>query len=110
MDNTNEEVEIDLVRLFLSLMHKWKSLLIFSVIFGALGYCYKYYTIEYSSIPFEEVDKQFKIERTIIKDGREQKERKKHLKSAISFIKKTIMLKKLNMNRKLNLLNIINQF
>ena len=77
MDTINEEVEIDLVRLFLSLMHKWKALLIFSIIFGALGYCYKYYTIEYSSIPFEEVDKQFKIERTIIKDGREQKETSK---------------------------------
>lgn len=107
MDTINEEVEIDLVRLFLSLMHKWKALLIFSIIFGALGYCYKYYTIEYSSIPFEEVDKQFKIERTIIKDGREQKETSK---VSYKLYKEDYYAKKLIMNRKLNLLNIINQF
>ena len=65
MDNRNEEIEIDLVRMAKYLISKWKIVLVLGIIFAALGFTYKFLNYQLSSVPLAEVDKLFKIEREV---------------------------------------------
>lgn len=65
MDNRNEEIEIDLVRMAKYLISKWKIVLVLGIIFAALGFTFKFLNYQLSSVPLAEVDKLFKIEREV---------------------------------------------
>ena len=63
MNEQNEEIEIDLLRLFRFILSKFKTLLILGIVFAVLGFSYKYCRFEFSSTPLAEVNKLFTIEK-----------------------------------------------
>lgn len=63
MNEQNEEIEIDLLRLFRFILSKFKTLLILGIVFAVLGFSYKYCRFEFSSTPLAEVNNLFTIEK-----------------------------------------------
>ena len=63
MNEQNEEIEIDLLRLFRFILSKFKTLLILGIVFAVLGFSYRYCRFEFSSTPLAEVNKLFTIEK-----------------------------------------------
>lgn len=63
MNEQNEEIEIDLLRLFRFILSKFKTLLILGFVFAVLGFSYKYCRFEFSSTPLAEVNNLFTIEK-----------------------------------------------
>ena len=60
---SNEEIEIDLIRLGRYILSKWMIILFSCVVFACIGFSYKFFAFKYSAVPLEELDKQFKIVR-----------------------------------------------
>ena len=63
MNEQNEEIEIDLLRLFRFILSKFKTLLILGIVFAVLEFSYKYCRFEFSSTPLAEVNNLFTIEK-----------------------------------------------
>ena len=63
MNEQNDEIEIDLLRLFRYILSKFKTLLILGIVFAVLGFSYKYCRFEFSSTPLAEVNNLFTIEK-----------------------------------------------
>ena len=63
MNEQNEEIEIDLLRLFRFILSKFKTLLILGIVFAVLGFSYKYCRFDFSSTPLAEVNNLFTIEK-----------------------------------------------
>ena len=63
MNEQNEEIEIDLLRLFRFILSKFKTLLILGIVFAVLGFSYKYCRFEFSSTPLADVNNLFTIEK-----------------------------------------------
>lgn len=61
--NSNEEIEIDLLRMCRHIFSKWKVILLCGLVFALSGFTYKYLSYEFLSVPLADLDKQFKIER-----------------------------------------------
>lgn len=76
--DSNEDIEIDLLRLCRFILSKWKIILFSGVLFALLGFSYKYLGFKYSSVPLAELDKQFEVEFVEAQlDGKQQKVKKK---------------------------------
>lgn len=90
MNEQNEEIEIDLLRLFRFILSKFKTLLILGIVFAVLGFSYKYCRFEFSSTPLAEVNNLFTIEK--IEKEPDGKVVKKKRKFHITFIRKTMRL------------------
>ena len=63
MNEQNDEIEIDLLRLFRYILSKFKTLILLGVVFAVLGFAYKYCRFEFSSTPLAEVNNLFTIEK-----------------------------------------------
>ena len=63
MNEQNDEIEIDLLRLFRFILSKFKTLIILGIVFAVLGFAYKYCRFEFSSTPLAEVNNLFTIEK-----------------------------------------------
>ena len=59
--DSNEDIEIDLLRLCRFILSKWKIILFSCVLFSLLGFSYKYLSFKYSSVPSVELDNQFEV-------------------------------------------------
>lgn len=63
MNEQNDEIEIDLLRLFRYILSKFKTLILLGVVFAVLGFSYKYCRFQFSSTPLAEVNNLFTIEK-----------------------------------------------
>lgn len=63
MNEQNDEIEIDLLRLFRYILSKFKTLILLGVVFAVLGFSYKYCRFQFSSTPLAEVINLFPLKR-----------------------------------------------
>lgn len=63
MNEQNDEIEIDLLRLFRYILSKFKTLILLGVVFAVLGFAYKYCRFEFSSTPLAEVNNLLPLKR-----------------------------------------------
>jgi len=70
--DSNEDIEIDLLRLCRFILSKWKIILFSCVLFSLLGFSYKYLSFKYSSVPSVELDNQFEVKSEEKSNGKVQ--------------------------------------